>query len=145
MPADVQRSWEDDEPDVVADRFLALPKETRLRGRATEIGRNLAEALVSVDVALALRLLGRLLVGQEGALRLLELSVDAAARAGDGATAVARAAAAREAARHVERAERAAVLSNIGAFLKQLGSYDERISEWAIREWLPVSVSACPL
>lgn len=125
MPADVQRSWDDNELDVVADWFLALPEETRLRGRAAEIGRDLAEAFVPIDPALALRLLDRMLVGREGALRLLELSVDAAARAGDGATAIARAAAAREAARHVARAERAAVLSNIGAFLIQLGSYDE--------------------
>lgn len=90
VPTDVQRNWDGGELDFVADWFLSLPEGTRLRDQAAEVGRDLGEAPISIDPALALSMLDRLLAGVAGSLRLLELFVDAAARAGDRATAIAR-------------------------------------------------------
>ncbi|MGO4594852.1 CHAT domain-containing protein [Leifsonia sp. 2TAF2] len=125
IPADIQRSWDEHELDVVADWIVGLPKGTLLLGEVARMGRDLADALVPIDPQLALGVLNRLLDSDGTSLELLQLAVDAASRMGDAGAVMMRATALREGARHIEARERAAVLNNLGVFLKQQGAYED--------------------
>lgn len=134
LPAEIVAAWNGNDLDVVAGWLLSVPRDEPWGSSARDKASVLAEVFLPIDPAVSLRLVDRLLEADGDDVHLLQISIDAAARSGRHIGLSGRVEHVRSALEGVEPDIRAAVLNNVGTFLKDARQFDR--AEALLREVL---------
>ncbi|MFT4215804.1 MAG: CHAT domain-containing protein [Micropruina sp.] len=134
LPPEVTAAWDEQDFDAVAAWLLEVPAARTWGASAREKALVLAEVFLPIDPGLSLRLADRLLTDGGTDIHLMEVSIDAASRAGLREGMDARVERLRLALKDAAPDDRIAVLNNVGTFLKEGRLFDR--AEAVLREAL---------